>query len=167
VVSYPARRLQHRLKCGIQAFSLREFSSINAGGRSLVTNPYTGESRAVRALHDGRISSLVEALVLEFLPKSSLLYCSLDHSQSRPVCIAIMAVSLRKGRAIPVWCQVNVSEASLMKPLLKALEELALAIPEDQPLVLVMDRWFCGKNLSNSSKVSAGTLSLGLHMTVG
>jgi len=54
-----------------------------------------------------------------------------------------------------------------MKPLLKALEELALAIPEDQPLVLVMDRWFCGKNLSNSSKVSAGTLSLGLHMTVG
>ena len=143
-------RLRHRLMCGIQAFSLREFSSINAGGRSLVTNPYTGESRAVRALHDGRISSLVEALVLEFLPKSSLLYCSLDHSQFGPFCIAVLAISLRKGRAIPIWCQMNVSQAGLMKPLLSALDELAASLPPDQKLVLVMDRWFCGKNLLQS-----------------
>lgn len=140
-------RLRHRLASGIQAFSLQEFSSINAGGRSLTFNRHTGESRAIRTLNDYRITEFVASLILQFLPKSATLYCSLDHSQFGPFCIAVLAVSFRKGRAIPVWCQVNVSEAGLMKPLLKALEELAVAIPPDQQLVLVMDRWFCGKKL--------------------
>lgn len=113
----------------------------------MATNRYTGESRAVRALGDGRITNLVASMVLRFLPKSPLLYCSLDHSQFGPFCIAVLAVSLKKGRAIPIWCQVNISQAGLMKPLLAELEALALAFPSNRRLVLVMDRWFCGKQL--------------------
>ena len=61
-----------------------------------------------------------------------------------------MSISLRKGRAIPIWCQVNVSEAALIGPLLAALEilftELAAAAP-GLKLVLVMDRWFASDML--------------------
>lgn len=140
-------RLQHRTMCGIQAFSLQELTSINANGRSLAANRKTGESRSYRALHDSRIVPNVFRLILNILPSSQNLYCSLDHSQFGPFCIAVLAVSFRKGRAIPFWCQVNVSEAGLMKPLLVALEELAGQISPEQKLILVMDRWFCGKNL--------------------
>jgi hypothetical protein len=77
-------------------------------------------------------------------------YCSLDHSQFGPFCIAILAVSHRKGRAIPIWCQVNVSEAGLITPLLGALEELFQLLQIHAPalkLVLVMDRWFASDRL--------------------
>jgi hypothetical protein len=77
-------------------------------------------------------------------------YCSLDHSQLGPFCIAILAVSHRKGRAIPIWCQVNVSEAGLVAPLLAALEELFQFLQSNAPdlqLVLVMDRWFASDKL--------------------
>lgn len=140
-------RLRHRMVCGMQAFSLQAFSSINANGRSLATNRKTGESRAYRVLHDSRSAPLLFKLLLWYLPKSPLLYCSLDHSQFGPFCVAVLAVSLRKGRAIPIWCQINVSQAGLMRPLLTALKELAKTIPPDQRLVLVMDRWFCGRKL--------------------
>jgi hypothetical protein len=140
-------RLRHRIICGIQAFSLQSFTSINANGRSLALNRKTGESRVYRALHDERTSPLLLKTLLAWLPQEPRLYCSLDHSQFGSFCIAVLAVSVRKGRAIPIWCQVNVSEAGLMKPLVKALQDLALLLPSHQKLVLVMDRWFCGKPL--------------------
>lgn len=126
-------RLQHRISCGIQAFSLQEFSSINSNGRSLAAKRKTGP--------------LISKLILNFLPHTPLLYCSLDHSQFGPFCIAILAVSFRKGRALPIWCQVNRSEAGLIKPLLSELKCLSDNLPDDQKLVLVMDRWFCGQKL--------------------
>lgn len=142
-------RLQHRILCGIQAFSLQEFSSINSNGRSLAAKRKTGESRTYRVCHDERTSSLISKLILNLLPRTPLLYCSLDHSQFGPFCIAILAVSFRKGRALPIWCQVNRSEAGLIKPLLLELDLLAKTLPSDQKLVLVMDRWFCGQKLFN------------------
>jgi hypothetical protein len=142
-------RLQHRISCGVQAFSLQEFSSINANGRSLALNRKTGESRAYRVCHDDRTAPLLSNLILKFLPHTPLIYCSLDHSQFGPFCIAVLSVSFRKGRAIPIWCQVNRSESGLMKPLLDKLKDLANDLSENQKLVLVMDRWFCGQKLFN------------------
>jgi len=84
---------------------------------------------------------------MSMLPKQPLLYCSLDHSQFGPFCIAVLAVSVRKGRALPFWVQVNASGAALMEPLLAALSSLASWIRPDQQVVLVMDRWFCGPKL--------------------
>ena len=52
-------RLQYRIFCGIQGLSLREFSSLNANGRSLATNRKTGESRVYRAVHDKRTVPLL------------------------------------------------------------------------------------------------------------
>jgi hypothetical protein len=85
-----------------------------------------------------------------FKDRSGYLYCSMDHSQFGPFCIAVLAVSVRKGRAIPIWCQVNLSEAALIAPLLVALEELFVELrriaPKLKP-VLVMDRWFASDKL--------------------
>jgi hypothetical protein len=147
VTNHVPTRLQHRIACGIQAFSLQELVSVNANGRSLARNRKTGESRTYRVLHDKRTVPLLNAMLMSQLPRSPLLYCSLDHSQFGPFCIAILSVSVRKGRAIPLWCQVNISEAALMAPLLEALEELATLLPTTQKLVLVMDRWYCGPKL--------------------
>ncbi|MEK7153876.1 MAG: transposase [Patescibacteria group bacterium] len=139
--------LRHRISCGIQAFSLQAFTSMNANGRSLAANRKTGESRVYRVIHDERTPNLLMRLLLSLLPKVPLIYCSLDHSQFGPFCIAILAVSFRKGRALPVWCQVNKSESALIAPLLDGLDQLSALLPEDQKLVLVMDRWFCGPKL--------------------
>jgi hypothetical protein len=89
---------------------------------------------------------LQQLLAQEAIPTSGFVYCALDHSQFGPFCSAVLAVSIRKGRAIPIWCQINKSEAGLAKPLLRALKELAEQFP-DRKLVLVMDRWFCSKQL--------------------
>jgi hypothetical protein len=62
----------------------------------------------------------------------------------------VLAVSARKGRAIPIWIQVNLSEAALIAPLLAALEQLFIVLrhiaPKLKP-VLVMDRWFASDKL--------------------
>lgn len=137
-----------RFRLGVQGLALRTFTSLNGLGRSLGVNRSTGENRVRRLVADQTLADqLQQLLVTEAIPTTGLIYCSLDHSQFGPFCIAVLAVSLRKGRAIPIWCQVNVSEAGLMKPLVAELEELARILSSEQKLVLVMDRWFCGKQL--------------------
>lgn len=142
----------HRFAVGVNQLSLHEFSSLNAAGRKLGANRWTGESRMRRVVMDsGLAHQLQQLLVAEaFTGRQGYWYCSLDHSQFGPFCIAVLAVSARKGRAIPVWCQVNKSEAALIAPLLLALEELLTILGTMAPglkLVLVMDRWFASDKL--------------------
>lgn len=141
-----------RFELGVQSFSLSEFSSLNAAGRKLGINRFTGENRIRRVVSDTSLSySIQRLLVAESLAdKTGYWYCSLDHSQFGSFCIAILAVSHRHGRAIPIWCQVNVSEAGLITPLLDALDELFEYLAKHAPklqLVLVMDRWFASDKL--------------------
>jgi hypothetical protein len=137
-----------RFHLGVMGLSLHEFTSLNAIGRQTSENRWTGENRIRRLVADEGLANRLQKLLLEeALPSGNLVYCSLDHSQFGPFCIAVLAVSCRKGRAIPIWCQVNISEAGLIKPLLAALSELSDALTSDQQLVLVMDRWFCGPKL--------------------
>jgi len=146
------RAKARRFALGVSSLSLSEFSSLNAAGRRLGLNRWTGENRIRRLVTDTKLTDhLQQLLVSEALaPRSGYWYCSLDHSQFGPFCIAILAVSHRKGRAIPIWCQVNVSEAGLIRPLLIALQELFQFLAEKAPrlqLVLVMDRWFASDKL--------------------
>jgi hypothetical protein len=115
-----------RFYLGIEQFSLSEFSSLNGAGRRLGLNRWTGENRIRRLVTDEQLSVHLQCLLVSEALAShhGQWYCSLDHSQFGPFCIAILAVSHRKGRAIPIWVQVNVSEAGLITPLLQALEEL-------------------------------------------
>lgn len=141
-----------RFFLGVEQFSLQEFSSLNSAGRRLGTNRFTGENRIRRLVTDKDLTNrLQQLLVTENLAnRKGYWYCSLDHSQFGSFCIAILAVSHRKGRAIPIWCQVNVSEAGLIKPLILALEELFKFLGQNAPglkLVLVMDRWFASDKL--------------------
>jgi hypothetical protein len=141
-----------RFFLGVEQFSLSEFSSLNAAGRKLGLNRWTGENRIRRLVTDIVLGDhLQQLLVGEALAShKGQWYCSLDHSQFGPFCIAILAVSHRKGRAIPIWCQVNVSEAGLIAPLLAALQELFQFLNKQAPqleLVLVMDRWFASDKL--------------------
>jgi len=141
-----------RFACGVAALSLETFESLNAAGRSLGLNRFTGENRIRRAVLDRGLANQVQQLLVhEALgTRTGYFYCSLDHSQFGPFCIAVLAISVRKGRAIPIWCQVNVSEAALIAPLLVALEvlftELAIVAP-GLKLVVVMDRWFASDTL--------------------
>jgi len=149
---YIPKAKARRFYLGVEQLSLREFDSLNAAGRRLGLNRWTGENRIRRLVTDTKLADqLQRVLVSEALASSTgYWYCSLDHSQFGPFCIAILAVSRRKGRAIPIWCQVNVSEAGLIAPLLVALEELFQFLAEQAPalqLVLVMDRWFASDKL--------------------
>ena len=141
-----------RFRLGVKQLSLHEFSSLNAAGRNLGINRWTGENRMRRLVTDSVLSDQLQQLLVSemFAGRSGYWYCSMDHSQFGPFCIAILAVSNRAGRAIPVWCQVNVSEAGLIAPLLLALETLLhelTNIAPDLKLVLVMDRWFASDKL--------------------
>jgi Transposase DDE domain len=149
---YIPKAKARRFYLGVEQLSLQEFSSLNAAGRKLGLNRFTGENRIRRLVTDEELSvHLQRLLVSEALAsRKGQWYCSLDHSQFGPFCIAVMAVSHRKGRAIPIWCQVNVSEAGLIAPLLVALETLFQFLQNQAPglqLVLVMDRWFASDTL--------------------
>jgi len=166
---YIPKAKARRFFLGVEQFSLSEFTSLNAAGRKLGLNRWTGENRIRRLVTDETLSvHLQRLLVSEALAsRKGQWYCSLDHSQFGPFCIAVLAVSHRKGRAIPIWCQVNVSEAGLIKPLLAALEELFQFLRSNAPdlqLVLVMDRWFASDKLFTLFN-STHTLSLALRAT--
>jgi len=141
-----------RFRLGVKQFSLREFSSLNGAGRNLGINRWTGENRIRRAVTDETLADQLQQLLVAemFTGRKGYWYCSMDHSQFGPFCIAVLAVSNRAGRAIPVWCQVNQSEAALITPLLVALETLLRKLTNIAPelkLVLVMDRWFASDKL--------------------
>ena len=141
-----------RFLTGVTQLSLHEFSSLNAAGRHIGVNRFTGENRIRRAVTDEQLTDQLQQLLVTemFQNRSGYVYCSMDHSQFGPFCIAVLALSNRRGRAIPVWVQVNKSEAALIAPLLKALEHLfttlAVIAPGLKP-VLVMDRWFASDAL--------------------
>lgn len=144
-----------RFVTGVNQLAFSEFTSLNAAGRKIGINRWTGESRIRRTITDSSLSDHLQQLLIQktLSSYSGYWYCSLDHSQFGPFCIAVLAVSYRKGRAIPIWCQVNVSAAGLVAPLIIALEELfellAIQSPNssDLKLVLVMDRWFASSRL--------------------
>ncbi len=150
--TYVTQGKARRFACGVAALSLEAFHSLNAAGRNLAYNRFTGENRMRRTITDTGLADQLQQLLLTemFANRHGYWYCSMDHSQFGPFCIAVLAVSVRKGRAIPVWAQVNVSEAALMLPLLNALEELLVCLKQIAPdlqLVLVMDRWFAADKL--------------------
>ncbi len=150
--TYIPKAKARRFFLGVEQFSLQEFTSLNAAGRKLGLNRWTGENRIRRLVTDTALADHLQRLLVSeaLATRSGYWYCSLDHSQFGPFCIAMLAVSVRKGRAIPIWCQVNVSEAGLIQPLLVALEELFIFLTENAPqlrLVLVMDRWFASDTL--------------------
>ena len=152
VTKHIAKAKAHRFRCGVAALSLCEFTSLNAAGRRTSGNRWTGESKLRRTVTDTSLTDQLQRLLLtEVLgSRTGQWYCSLDHSQFGPFCIAVLAVSNRAGRAIPVWCQVNTSEAALIAPLLQALEQLFQCLANSAPnlkLVLVMDRWFAADKL--------------------
>jgi hypothetical protein len=150
--TYITKGKARRFACGVAALSLEAFESLNAAGRSLGINRFTGENRIRRSVTDAKLAGQLQQLLVReaFAKRQGYWYCSLDHSQFGPFCIAVLAVSVHKGRAIPVWCQVNVSQAALVVPLLTALEALLTLVATLDPklkLVLVMDRWFASDKL--------------------
>jgi hypothetical protein len=132
---YITKGKARRFLSGATALSLEAFESLNAAGRCLNSNRSTGENRMRRTVTDNNLADQLQQLLIKenLAVRTGYWYCSLDHSQFGSFCIAILAVSVRNGRAIPIWCQVNVSEAALIAPLLQALEDLLIFLHNAAP----------------------------------
>ena len=146
---YVPTRLGERFTEGITSFGLTDFTSLNASGRMLRDNPEAGKQRVYRLGRDNRMVGFVREIILhEFLPKAGTLHLSLDHSQFGPFYIAVLALCTHKGRAIPIWLEVQKRNNKLMKPLVKALGTLLAEMGNDASrIILTMDRWFASPQL--------------------
>lgn len=144
---YIPKKLHPRFLTGVEALSTKALSSLNANGRSLHDNRWTGETRIRRTVAEERFPNLLLKLIVkEFLPKRGRLRLSLDHSTFGTFTIAVFALSAGKGRALPVWCIITRTGKGhkLLKPLLKGFQLLLeqLTYGQRKRLVVVMDRWF-------------------------
>lgn len=144
---YIPKKLHPRFVTGVTALGTSALSSLNANGRSLAENRWTGESRVRRMVTDVRFPALLlKTVVKEFLPHTRQLRLSLDHSTFGTFTIAVFALSAGKGRALPVWCVVTRTGKGhkLLKPLLKGFRLLLdqLSYQQRKRVVVVMDRWF-------------------------
>jgi hypothetical protein len=145
--AYVPKKLHPRFFTGIEALATRSLASLNANGRSLCENRWTGEVRIRRTVTEDRFPALLQKTILkEFLPKRGQLRLSLDHSTFGRFTIAVFALSAGNGRALPVWCVITRTGKGhpLLKPLLKGFAQLLehLSYQERNRLVVVMDRWF-------------------------
>lgn len=150
--TYIPKKLHPRFFNGIESLAVQGLSSLNANGRSLTANRWTGESRMRRTVTDTRFPSLLLKTILkEFLPGRGRLRLSLDHSTFGCFTLAVFALSAGKGRALPVWCVITRTGKGhpLLKPLLKGFRILLdqLAYQQRKRLVVVMDRWFASPEL--------------------
>jgi len=144
---YIPKKLQSRFFAGVEALSTKELKSLNANGRSLSNNRWTGESRIRRVVEDSRFTKLILPVILEkFLPRKGRLRLSLDHSTFGCFTIAVFALSAGKGRALPVWCVITRTGKGypLLKPLFKGFIYILRYLNHGQRkrLEIVMDRWF-------------------------
>ena len=147
---YVPARLHERFNEGIASFGLSEFTSLNTSGRLLRANPETGKQRIYRLGRDCRMVQIIRQIIIEhFLPKAGLLHMSLDHSQFGPFYIAVLALTTRKGRAIPVWLEVQKRDGKLMIPLMKALGTLFGCMDETdrRRIIMTIDRWYASPQL--------------------
>lgn len=146
-VTYIPNKLCSRFFTGVEALSTKRLVSLNANGRSLSGNRWTGESRIRRTVTDTRFPHLIlRGIVKEFVPKQGRLRFSLDHSTFGCFTLAVFALSAGKGRALPVWCVITRTGKGhpLLKPLLKGFKTLLeqLSYQQRKRTVVVMDRWF-------------------------
>lgn len=145
--TYIPKKLQPRFLTGVEALATKALDSLNANGRSLHDNRWTGETRIRRTVTEQRFPQLLLRVILkEFLPKRGALRLSLDHSTFGAFTLAVFALSAGKGRALPVWCIVTRTGKGhqLLKPLLRGFRSLLgrLSYQQRKRLVVVMDRWF-------------------------
>jgi DDE family transposase len=145
--NYIPKKLHPRFVTGVAALGTTALSSLNANGRGLSENRWTGESRIRRVVTDTRFPDLLlSAILKEFLPKRGQLRLSLDHSTFGVFTVAVFALSAGKGRALPVWCVVTRTGKGhpLLKPLLHGFRSLLdqLSYQQRKRVIVVMDRWF-------------------------
>lgn len=145
--AYIPKKLHPRFFTGVTALATKGLASLNANGRSLSLNRWTGEARMRRTVTDERFPHLLLRIILkEFLPKRGQLRLSLDHSTFGTFTVAVFALSAGKGRALPVWCIVTRTGKGhkLLKPLLRGFRVLLeqMSYQQRKRVVVVMDRWF-------------------------
>jgi hypothetical protein len=149
---YIPTKLRFRFSSGVEALSVRVLDSLNANGRSLSSNRWTGESRIRRIVTDRRFPKLLlRVIAKEFLPTRGTLRISLDHSVFGGITLAVLAVSAGEGRALPIWCTVTRTGRGhpLLKPLIRGLKQLVDLLSYEQRgrAIVIMDRWFASPDL--------------------
>jgi len=95
---------------GLQAYTLREFTSATGNARMVNPNPNTASSKSRRLLKNSRLSEHMGTVFdsLGLVKPSS--FVNIDHSDFNGLMALVGAVQTRKGRAIP--CLVEVTYAN-------------------------------------------------------
>jgi hypothetical protein len=145
--AYIPKKLHPRFFTGVEALATKGLASLNANGRSVHDNRWTGETRIRRTVSDLRFPALLlKAILKEFMPKRGTLRLSLDHSTFGRFTLAVFAISAGTGRALPIWCVVTRTGKGhpLLTPLLRGFRVVLgqLSFDQRKRLVVVMDRWF-------------------------
>lgn len=94
-------RWQHQFKFGIQALTLKPFSSLASNGRQTVAHPDTAGTKMDRLVNNEPLTEAMSLAVagLGFIRPDSIVAC--DHSDFNGLSAFVGAVQTRKGRAIP------------------------------------------------------------------
>jgi len=92
---------RHQFKFGVQALTLKPFSSLASNARQTVRNPHTASTKIDRLIGNlGLAEALSAAAVnLGFIHPTSIVAC--DHSDFNGLSAFVGAVQTRRGRAVP------------------------------------------------------------------
>jgi hypothetical protein len=104
------KRWSKQFNFGIQAFSLRTFSSANGNARKVVANPSTASTKTDRLLANLKLAKHLGAVfdALGLVHQSS--FVNIDYSDMNGLMALVGAVQTRKGRAIPCVVETTYSD---------------------------------------------------------
>ena len=122
---------QRRFFQGVETLSRQRFIFLNAAGRGLAKNPATGLSRVWRLTGDKDLATSLQTALVDHHTgaRSGRVWLNADHTQLGNFTVCAIALQTGRGRAIPLWLQINWGRTNAaIRPLLDGLEDLAVSL---------------------------------------
>jgi len=104
------KKWRGQFKFGVQALTLKPFSSLASNARQTVANPATASTKMDRLINNLGLAETISAAVTNFgiIHPSSLINC--DHSDFNGLTAFVGAIQTKKGRAIPCMVATTYSQ---------------------------------------------------------
>ena len=104
------KRWRGQFRFGVQALTLKPFSSLASNARQTVANPATASTKMDRLINNLGLAEAISEVVtrLGIIHPSSLINC--DHSDFNGLTAFVGAIQTKKGRAIPCMVATTYSQ---------------------------------------------------------